>query len=158
MDTSILNPFNASNIESDGAPPVAASHKKLSPTGDLGFPPTLPIELALRVAPAPEVMAAYGLSEEEQFTLSMNPLFVQAIKAAHEALQKEGASFRFKAKLQAEEMLKTSWRLVHDPECPPSVRADLIKSTVKWAEYEPEKKGVDPAQHTLPLNIQINLG
>lgn len=158
MDTLPLNPFGSSNIEAEGVPAPLAAHKKLSPVGDLGFPPTLPIELALRVAPPEEIMAAYGLSEEDQFALSLNPLFVQAIRSATEALKVEGASFRFKAKLQAEEMLKTSWRLVNDPECPASVRADLIKSTVKWADYEPEKKVSGQASNVPPLNIQINLG
>jgi len=51
-------------------------------------------------------------------------------------LKEEGMSFRIKAKLQAEELLKTSWRMIHNPATPPSVAADLIKSTARWAQYD----------------------
>ena len=120
----------------------------------LGFPPMLPIELAMRTAPVPEICRAYGIDKEEFVTLTQNPLFVQAYKAAQEALQKDGMSFRIKAKIQAEELLKQSWKMIHSETTPTAVKADLIKSTVRWAGYEPKN---DAAGGGLGNAFQINI-
>jgi hypothetical protein len=64
-------------------------------------------------------------------------------------------SFKLKARLQAEELLKTSWRLIHEPTTGAAVRADLIKATMRWAGYE-QKEAAGTASSN--LNIQINLG
>ena len=81
---------------------------------DIGFPPTLPYELMMRVLPAKEIIDAYGLTQQEWDQLRVHPQFIEACRAAHKELQEEGASFRIKAKLQSEDLLKTSWNLIHD--------------------------------------------
>ena len=123
----------------------------------LGFPPMLPIELAMRVAPVPEVCRAYGIDKEEFIKLTNNPLFVQAYKSAQEMLQKDGMSFRLKAKIQAEELLKKSWQIIHSRDTPTTVKADLIKATIRWADYEPrgDSKGGLAGN---AFQININLG
>jgi hypothetical protein len=67
-------------------------------------------------------------------------------------------SFKLKARLQAEELLKTSWRLIHAPaeEVPSSVKADLLKATMRWAGYDIKEQAVAGGGNA--LNIQINLG
>lgn len=123
---------------------------------ELGFPPMLPIELAMRTAPVPEICAAYGIDKAGLEELIQNPVFAQAYKGAKEMLQKDGMSFRIKAKLQAEELLKKSWALIHSDTTPTTVKADLIKSTVRWAGYEPKGEGAG-AGASAAFNIQINL-
>jgi hypothetical protein len=73
-------------------------------------------------------------------------------------VKKEGMSFRLKARLQAEELLKTSWRLIHAPtdEVPPSVKADLVKATMRWAGYDNKETAAGAVNNG--FNIQINLG
>jgi hypothetical protein len=71
-----------------------------------------------------------------------------------EAMQREGMSFRVKARLQSEALLETSWKMIHNQNTPSAVRADLIKHTHRVAGLEPKEQ---PNQVT-PLNIQINLG
>lgn len=125
---------------------------------DIGFPATLPIELALKVAPEDQILEAYGLQRFEYELLLQNAAFVAAYKNALEMVQKEGASFKLKALLQAEELLTTSWQMIHDSDAPASVRADLIKSTVRWAELEPKKTaGDDGGGGSQGLQININL-
>jgi len=102
----------------------------------LGYPPTFPIEIALRVAPIRTICESYGVAEEEWDRIRFEPLFLRDLKAAVELVQQEGMSFRIKAKLQAEELLKTSWRLIHDPVAPPNVKAALIQATMRWANYD----------------------
>ena len=71
----------------------------------LGFPPTLPIEIALRDQSPREICDAYNISKAEWGLIRQNPLFVTAVTQAHEMLQKEGMSFRVKARLQGGQLL-----------------------------------------------------
>jgi hypothetical protein len=122
----------------------------------LGFPPMLPVELAMHVASVPEICAAYDISKEEFLQLIEDPLFVQAYASAKEMLQKDGMAFKTKAKLQAEKLLEKSWALIHSDHTPSNVKADLIKSTIRWAGYEP--KTDQPGGLGNAFQININLG
>lgn len=122
---------------------------------ELGFPPMLPVELALRVAPVADICAAYGITREAFEVLSAHPEFIRAYQAAVEALKQDGMSFKMKAKLQAEELLQQSWNLIHDVDTPPAVKATLIKDTVRWAGYEP-KGGAGAGEGGPGLAISIN--
>ena len=139
LATALLNPHNPAEIGS--------------------YPPTLPVELALRVAPVSEICAAYDISHEEWENLRADPVFQRDLAAAVELVKKDGMSFKLKAKLQAEELLKTSWKMIHsnNDDVPASVRADLLKFTVRAAGLaEPADKGQNSLANT--LQIQINLG
>ena len=102
----------------------------------LGYPPTFPIEVALRTAPITEICEAYGISPEEWGLIRHEELFLADLARALECVKKEGMSFKLKARLQAEELLKTSWRTIHDPETPPTVKSALIQATIRWAGYD----------------------
>lgn len=125
---------------------------------EIGWPPTLPIEIALKTAPLKDIQAAYGYSDEEWNQLRFEPTFLADLTAAVEMVKVDGMSFKLKAKLQAEELLKTSWKLIHAPidEVPPTVRSDLIKATMRWAGYD--NKDTPAGGNGNALNIQINLG
>lgn len=121
------------------------------------YPPTFPVEIALRVAPLKDICAAYGITLEEWLELKEDPLFKRDLIAAVEMVKKDGMSFRLKAQLQSDELLKTSWRMIHaGPEVPPSVKADLLKFTVRAAGYAEPAEKVGNMGNT--LQIQINLG
>ena len=126
-------------------------------TDVVGFPHTLPIELALKVAPEADILEAYGISEEQYRVLSVNPAFVASLKSALELVAKDGMSFKLKARLQAEELLLRSWQMINDDETAASVRADLIKSTIKWAGLE-TSVNESKTSNIQPLQININLG
>lgn len=125
---------------------------------ELGYPPTLPIEIALKTAPLNDIREEYGFTKDEWLALRYDPNFINDLAAATEMLKVEGMSFKLKARLQAEELLKTSWRLIHAPkdEVPPQVRANLIQATMRWAGYDNKDNAAGGAGNQ--LNIQINLG
>jgi hypothetical protein len=125
----------------------------------IGYPPTLPIEVALKTATPQELKVEYGFSDEEWAALPSNPYFMADLAAAVEMVKKEGMSFKLKARLQAEELLKESWRMIHskgEEAAPPSVKADLIKSTMRWAGYDNKENAAGTVNNG--FSIQINLG
>lgn len=141
--------------ETPQAPAVIKPVRPANPSV-LGWPPMLPFELAMRQHPPKVICKAYGIDKEEFETLVDDPHFAKAYTDAVEGLRKEGMSFRIKARLQAEAMLDKSWKMVMDESTPNTIKADLIKSTVRWAGYEP--KGPEVGAGGSAFMIQINLG
>jgi hypothetical protein len=123
----------------------------------LGWPPMLPVELAMHIDTAPAICEAYGIDRERFIELTNDPLFVAAYNTAKDELRKDGMSFRIKAKLQAEALLAKSWAIIHATDTPTTVKADLIKATVRWAGYEPKPDGA-LAGGGSAFQININLG
>lgn len=109
----------------------------------LGYPPTFPFEIALRTSSTRAICEAYNIDEPEWELIRHDPTFLGDLERAVKLVAEEGMSFKIKAKLQAEELLKTSWRMIHDASTPPQTRADLLKATMRWAEYDqpPGKEG-----------------
>lgn len=131
-----------------------------------GWPPGLPIELALAkrqgIKPR-EVCASYGLAQSDYQRLTQNPGFLKALDDAFAEIDKDGVTFRRKAQVQAEELLKTSWSLIHDAsgDVPANVKADLIKWTMRVAGYDAsldQKAAAANASAVNALQIVINLG
>ena len=58
--------------------------------------------------------------------------FLGKVAALQKELQKDGATFTLKAKLQAEDLIDESYKMAKDPDCDPRVRAKLIADTVRW--------------------------
>lgn len=121
----------------------------------LGFPPTLPIELALRMGTPKEICAAYNISHEEFAQIAKHPLFIKAYAEAVEALKTDGMSFKMKAKMQAEDYLATAYAMIKNPNTSDAVRADLVKATVRWAGYDTKESTAGNGNN---FAIQINLG
>jgi hypothetical protein len=124
----------------------------------IAWPPTLPIELALKTASPQELREHYGYTDEEWDALRDNPVFITELTAACDLVKQEGMSFRLKARLQGEELLTTSWKLIHAPhsEVPPAVKSRLMEATWRMAGYD-VKDGSQAGAGNM-LNIQINLG
>ena len=129
----------------------------------LVWPPTLPIELALKTAEPADLRVEYGYTVEEWDALRVNRVFLKELAGACELVRQEGMSFKLKAKLIAEENLTTVWKMIHAPgnDVPPNVKADLIKKVADWAGFDPRTNGEangGGAVAANTLNIQINLG
>jgi len=123
------------------------------------YPPQLPLEVAMRTASVKELCEAYNLTKEQWDALRLNPMFVRDVTYWADNLKKEGGTFKAKARLQAEELLKTSWQLIHshNDDVAPNVKADLIKFTVRAAGLDGSKDQVNNTQQNA-LSININLG
>lgn len=128
----------------------------------LVWPPTLPIELALKTASPREIQSEYGFCDEEWEQLRANPVFLKELAGACELVRQEGMSFKLKAKLIAEENLSEVFKLTRDKDCPHAVRGKLIELTARWAGFDPRTNGEDAAGSGAlvanSLSIQINLG
>lgn len=128
----------------------------------LAWPPTLPIELALKTATPAELQIEYGYTDAEWAALPRNPVFLSDLAQACELVRQEGMSFKLKAKLIAEENLKQVWKMIHEShgDVPPAVKGKLIELTARWAGFDNKGSGEggDGPVNANTLNIQINLG
>ena len=111
-------------------------------------------------APKSRVLQAAGRKGGLTTALRHDPVFLSDLTQAIETVKQDGMSFKLKAKLQAEEILKTSWKMIHDNtgNTPSSVRADLIKSTMRWAGYDNKDAAGAGGTQANALQININLG
>lgn len=104
-----------------------------------------------------EVMDRHKIDANAILTFNADPVFLKKVEHYRGEVREKGLTFKLKARAQAEELLTTSWMLIHDPAVSPAVKADLIKSTVKWA-------GLEPVNNTQGegggggVRITINLG
>ena len=119
----------------------------------LGWPPTLPLEIALREHTVPDICESYGIDAERWNRLRLDKTFQAAVVRYVEQLKTEGMGFRLKAQLQSEALLQTSWQIIHEPDTPAAVRADLVKATWKAAGHG----SADATQQANAFSIQINL-
>jgi hypothetical protein len=128
-----------------------------NPTGSLPaqWQTSLVIDVAMGVSKE-VICEAYDLQYPQLKAIIEMPSFSKRLEEMERELAKEGASFRLKSQMQAEEYLKTSYQMVTDNDLDPKVRADLIKSTARWAGFDaPSQAGVGS---TGGISISINLG
>lgn len=135
----------------------------LADPATIGFPPTLPVELALHEQPIKEICESYGITKSEWDELRHSPVLIRAVQEYVDMLRIEGMSFRLKARLQSEELLKTSWNLIHSDskDTPAAVKADLIKFTVRAAGLDASGTKGDgslPGAGVTALQINLHLG
>ena len=94
---------------------------------------------------------------QDLLEFNRDPLFLKRVEHFRSEVQEKGITFKMKARAQAEELLTTSWALIHSPDVSAAVKADLIKSTVKWAGLEP-KNDISDTGASGGVRISINLG
>ena len=104
-----------------------------------------------------EVITRHNISANDILMFNADPIFLKKVEGYRTEVREKGLTFKLKARAQAEELLTTSWLLIHDPAVSPAVKADLIKSTVKWAGLEPKDAGPQD-NGTGGVKITINLG
>lgn len=125
----------------------------------LGYPPTLPIELAMREHTPQEVCEAYQITAEQWDVIRESPIFISDLKARMIELQADGISFKMKARLQAAEYLKKLWQITDDPDAPHNVKADIMKFVIRAAGYDGSKDQVaNAAAIGNALSITLHLG
>lgn len=107
--------------------------------------------------PLGDVMKRHDIDANAMVKFNKDPVFLKRVDEYRTEIREKGMTFKLKARAQAEELLTTSWLLIHDPAVSPAVKADLIKSTVKWAGLEP-KGDEGGGQATGGVKIMINLG
>lgn len=134
----------------------AAFPASLRDPTELGFPPLLPLELALRIDKPEKICAVYGITRDQFAEIVKHPVFVKAYHEVAESLKVDGMSFKLKCKMISEDTLKTVYGMIQNPNISDPVRADLMKAVTRWAGYD--AKANDTAGAGGQFNIQINLG
>lgn len=106
----------------------------------------------------PEVMDRHSITTDDLGRFNSDPVFLQKVGFLREEVRTKGMTFRLKARAQAEELLTTSWTLIHSTDVSAAVKADLIKSTVKWGGLEPTKDlvGADGSQGGVSITINLD--
>ena len=129
------------------------------PSLALPYPPGLPLDIALQSAPLGEILEAYKIEPAKMKGIIQHPQFQRDLEHYQNELRTDGFSFRMKARAQAEEYLNIAWKMVHSPDVPSNVRADLIKQTVRWGALEappPAASGSNLVQG-VPMDMLENL-
>ena len=104
-----------------------------------------------------EILSRHRIQPADLLGFNQDPVFLRKVDHYRGEIREKGLTFRLKARAQAEELLTTSWLLIHDAAVSPAVKADLIKSTVKWAGLEP-KDNISTDGGGGGVKITINLG
>lgn len=104
-----------------------------------------------------EIVNRHRIQPAELLRFNQDPVFLRKVDHYRGEIREKGLTFRLKARAQAEELLTTSWLLIHDAAVSPAVKADLIKSTIKWAGLEP-KDNISTDSGGGGVKITINLG
>lgn len=104
-----------------------------------------------------EVIGRHQITPTDILAFNADPIFLKKVDTYRDEIREKGMTFKLKARAQAEELLTTSWLLIHDPAVSAAVKADLIKSTVKWAGLEPKGEVVNEGAGG-GVRININLG
>ncbi len=104
-----------------------------------------------------EVMDRHNITVEALGRYNSDAMFLKKVHILRDEIRDKGMTFKLKARAQAEELLTTSWTLIHSPEVSAAVKADLIKSTVKWGGLEPQKDQIIEGGGGGGVTITINL-
>jgi hypothetical protein len=104
-----------------------------------------------------EVLGLHDVSMDRMVRFNKDAIFLQKVRALREEVHEKGLTFRTKARAQAEELLATSWGIIHSPDVSANVKADLIKATVKWAGLEPKETQIADGSLAGGVSITINL-
>jgi hypothetical protein len=104
-----------------------------------------------------EILERHQIKTQDLLSFNKDPVFLRQVEIYRGEIHDKGILFKTKARMQAEDLLTTSWCLIHNPDVSAAVKADLIKSTVKWAGLEP-KNDVSDGGPAGGVRITINLG
>lgn len=107
--------------------------------------------------PIADIATRHNVTAQDVVEFTKDPQFQGRIEAYRKDIVENGLTFKLKARAQAEDLLTTSYLLIHDVDVPAAVKADLIKATVRWAGLEP-KKDDTPYDASKGVSITINMG
>jgi hypothetical protein len=103
-----------------------------------------------------EIKDRHKVTASDLLVFNKDPVFLKKVEHYRNEVREKGLTFKLKARAQAEELLTTSWGLIHSPAVSAAVKADLIKSTVKWAGLETKtEEGTGGAAGGVKININF---
>jgi len=108
--------------------------------------------------PIADILTRHNLTQQNLLDFTKDPQFQKRIEAYQKDIVENGLTFKLKARAQAEDLLATSYLLIHDGDVPANVKADLIKATVRWAGLEPKNTDPSIGEAGRGVSITINMG
>lgn len=104
------------------------------------------------------VLKQEGISFDAFAKLANDEVFQRKVQGFVKELTENGTSFQLKARLQAEELLKKQWYIIHDPDTAPAVAVKAIENTVRWAGLEPKvSQNAQAASQGAAFQLVINI-
>jgi hypothetical protein len=139
---------------------MGADYTQLSPTGPElrpGWSQHLVMDVALGSSEE-SILEAHDLMAHQYDQICSNPVFVLQVKDMRTQLEKEGASFRLKAQLQADFYMAQVHKMIMDEAMDPRVRTRLIEDVVRWGGLDAPASVNGEGAGIGGFNITINLG
>jgi hypothetical protein len=153
MDTLVIPPS-----VHEAHPPKESLRRWRRDPSRMGYPPALPVEIALQEHDPEFICSEYGIDAAEWDRIRVLPRFVADVSARLIELESEGASFRMKARLQAEAFLEDNFDMVKDEKTPLDVKVRIIQNTIKVAGLDASKEQSGAAAGSaIGAALQINL-
>ena len=103
-----------------------------------------------------EIRTRHKITVDDIVKFNTDKVYLKKVESYRTEIVDKGMTFKLKARAQAEELLTTSWTMIHSLEVSSAVKADLIKSTVKWGGLETNNTNTEDASGG--VKITINLG
>ena len=104
-----------------------------------------------------KILAQENISTSDFILLTDDKIFQNLVQKYVKELTENGTSFQLKARLQAEELLKRQFWLIHDPDTPAAVAVKAIENTVRWAGLEPKSSPTANSAPAAGFQIIFNL-
>jgi len=102
------------------------------------------------------ILESHDLQHHQFEAICANPQFSMQVAALRKDLEKEGATFRLKAQLQADFYLVKAHQMIMDPDTDSRVVTRLIEDVVRWGGLDqPEQLGKTSIG---AFSISINFG
>ena len=115
--------------------------------------PRIVIDFALG-ASKESILEEYDLMDHHYERIIRDIGFLGKVAALKKELEKDGATFTLKAKLQAEVLLDEAFKMAINEKVDDRVRAKLIGDTVRWAGFDKTGGMID---NTGGFSVTINL-
>lgn len=103
---------------------------------ELGWPASLPLELAAKTAPIRKLCEAYGIDKARWDELRQNAVFQKACEEAIKTVGSDNGAFKGKLATMAEALLPRMWHLANSSDLeavPANVQSSLIQFAVRAA-------------------------
>lgn len=118
---------------------------------------SLAFDLVLRVAPLPEILATYRLTQRQFAVLLDTPAFVAALRDAQAQMRAHGAQagFVFRSRALAEDLLPDIYSLAKDGRTDAVLRHRIFESLARYALLDPAstEKGGDGGGVQVVFNL-----
>ena len=141
LDENLAEATEAAQAQQLPAPP-SGEEKGIAKLGNTAWRDSLALDVALNEAgsgaSAEEILEIYELRAEELQEILKDPIFKERMEFYKSELDNSGLSFKLKAHAQAELYLEKIHEMVYDSTVDNKIKADLMKSVVRWAGYEPK--------------------